>query len=185
MPAWTPAEKDRAVTVYVESGSLAEAQRAVQRPDESKPGKGTIQGWARKSGVDVDAISEQSGQKTEAARAAHLSTMAAKKQAFAEALMGDLKKLRAQLFAPCVEQKVVTLAGGHGQSATWDIVEVHRDKPTFADQVKILTSIGIAVDKVQILTGEATDRIDITGDVRTRATELADELAQRRATKAA
>ena len=173
---YTDAEKDAARALCVEIG-LGEAHDKLGIP------KATLSRWLTPE--QAAEMHQRFHHKTSRATEVHALSMEAKKRAFAEALMGDLKKLRSQLFAPCVEDKVVTLAGAHGQSATWDIVEVHRDKPTFADQVKILTSIGIAVDKVQILTGEATDRIDITGDVRARATELADELAQRRATKAA
>lgn len=149
------------------------------------PARTTVQAWARKAGHDPDEISQHAPVKTEMANAARIAQMDQRKTELAADLLEDLQRLRVQLFAPCIEQKVVTLSGGQGNSATWEIVEVARDKPTFTDQVKILTSIGIAVDKVQILTGAATDRIDITGDVRARAVELADELAARRERKAA
>ncbi len=177
MARYTDTEKTEAIAIYVEHG-LAEAHNRTGIP------RGTLRSWAKQAGHDTAELSAHAGTKTRAANEASVATMEARKLAFADGLMADLKKLRAQLFAPCVEQKVVTLSGGQGSPATWDIVEVERDKPTFADQVKILTSIGIAVDKVQILTGAATDRIDITGDVRSRAAELADELAARRARKA-
>lgn len=183
MTAWTPDEKARAVGVYVSGGTLGEAQASIQREDGSKPTKDSVKRWAVAAGHDVDA--GRATAKTAMATAARIAQMDQRKTELAADLLEDLQRLRVQLFAPCIEQKVVTLSGGQGNSATWEIVEVARDKPTFTDQVKILTSIGIAVDKVQILTGAATDRIDITGDVRARAVELADELAARRERKAA
>lgn len=175
MGKYTDDQKAEARALCVEIG-LGEAHDRLGIP------KPTLSRWLTPE--QAAEMHERFRHKTSRATEVAAATMATKKRDFADGLMSDLKKLRAQLFAPCVEQKVVTLSGAQGQSATWDIVEVERDKPTFADQVKILTSIGIAVDKVQILTGEATDRIDITGDVRSRAAELADELAQRRARKA-
>lgn len=175
MPTYSDADKDAARDLCVEIG-LGEAHARLGIP------KATLSRWLTPE--QAAEMHQRFQHKTSRATEVHAATMETRKQAFASDLMDDLKKLRSQLFAPCVEQKVVTLSGGQGSSATWEIVEVARDKPTFTDQVKILTSIGIAVDKVQILTGAATDRIDIIGDVRSRAADLADELAARRARKA-
>jgi hypothetical protein len=55
----------------------------------------------------------------------------------------------------------VTLSGGKDRAATWEIVEVERDTPTFSEQVRIMTAVAIAVDKIQVLTGGVTSRVGI------------------------
>jgi transposase-like protein len=182
--SYTHEEKAEAVAHYLAHGlgaTHAWSKTEARPKGISKP---TLMDWLRKAGHDPAEIASRSDTKTTEATRTRVAQIEGRKAAFAADLMDDLKKLRAQLWAPCIEQKVVTLSGGKDSPATWEIAEVERDKPTFAEQVKILTAIGIAVDKVQVLTGGATERIDITGDVRTRALELADELAERRARKA-
>lgn len=98
----------------------------------------------------------------------------------AHALLDDVTRLRAELFAPVVKRQVVTLSGGKEGQATADIVDVELDQPTFADQKAIMTSIAIAVDKVQILSGGATQRTETIDASPEHVTGLVDELAERR-----
>lgn len=182
---WTAEQKATAVQTYADTANLGEAQRSVQTTDGDTPGKNTIKRWATDAGHDLDEISARADSKTAQAVATRLARLKDDKAHLACDLMADVRELRAQLFAPCTETKIVTLSGGKDSPAEWEVATADRDKPTFAEQVKILTAIGIAVDKIQVLTGEATERIDITGDVRTRAVELTDELARRRAAKVA
>lgn len=153
---YTDATKAEAVALYLEHG-LAEAQRRT-RTDERPDGipKQTMQSWLKNAGHDPAEIAGRTNEKTKAATEARIARMGQDKAALAADLLADLQRLRAQLFAPCTEKRIVTLSGGKDSSATWVVAEAERDQPTFSEQVSILTSIGIAVDKVQILTGDAT-----------------------------
>ncbi len=147
--AYTDAERAEAVELYLQHG-LAEAHR---RTDVSR---GTLRNWAKAAGHDTAELSARASEKTKAATEARIARMGHDKTVLAADLLADLQRLRSQLFAPCVEKKIVTLSGGKDHSSGWEVAEAQRDQPTFSEQVSILTSIGIAVDKVQILTGEAT-----------------------------
>jgi transposase-like protein len=158
---YTDEQKAEALALYVEHGA-AEAAR------QCGVAKGTIQSWASRAGVATHAT-----ENLLLATEQKLADMAKRKAQLASDLLDDIARLRAQLFAPCCERKVVTLGGGMHSSATWEIVDVEHDRPSFADQKACMTSIAIAVDKVQILTGEATERID-----HRHSTPVDDELAR-------
>lgn len=144
---YTDAEKAEALALYAEVGGEAARRTGIAI--------GTLQSWASRAGVQAPA-SETMALAVEAS----LVSLAERKARLAAGLMDDIARLRAQLFAPTTERKVVTLAGPHGLGATWETADVELDHPRFTDQKAIMTSIAIAVDKVQILTGEATERID-------------------------
>lgn len=173
---YTDTQKADAVAVYVEHG-LAEAHRRTGIP------KPTLSGWL--TAQQRSEVDERSSEKTAAATKARTVSLDARRAELAENLMDDVERLRLQLFAPCVERKAVVLSGGLHDRGAVEVVDIDRTQPTFGDQKAIMTTLAIAVDKLQVLTGEATERVDITGDVRARASELVDELARRRAAKAA
>ncbi|HEX9994516.1 MAG TPA: hypothetical protein VGB14_16420 [Acidimicrobiales bacterium] len=157
------AVKAEALRLYATEG-IAAAEQATGVP------RGTLKSWASRAGVE-------GCNQNPAAAAAVRATMAERRERLAEALMGDVERLRVQLFAPCVEQKPIALSGGRGHPGRVEIAVVERDQPTFGEQVKIMTAIGIAVDKVQLLTGEATQRTEtLGGDPRREALEAWDEL---------
>ena len=74
--------------------------------------------------------------------------------------MDDADRLRRQLFAPCVEKRAMTVSDGQAVGSHVEVVEIERDQPTFAEQAKIMVSLGIAADKLQLLTGQATERVE-------------------------
>lgn len=150
------ATKDRALELYADHG-LAHAHR------ETGVSKSTIRDWA----AATDTSTARADQKTAQATAARLTTVAAKKARLAEDLLADLDRLRLQLFAPCVERKAMTVSDGHLEGGHVEIVDIDLTQPTFADQQKIMTSLAIGVDKVQLLTGEATERTEHVAPQRT------------------
>jgi hypothetical protein len=108
-------------------------------------------------------------------------TVAQRMLNLADALVDDAEKLRQQLFAPSITKKVVTVGAGNGFSHA-EVVTVHTDQPTYAEQTRIMTSIAIAIDKIQLMTGEATSReefVDRTAQ-REKLLNRVDELAARR-----
>ena len=134
---------------------------------------GTIRQWARRAGV----TSRRAKHVEKAVEAGQLS-MAQRRIQLANDLMTDVELLREQLFEPSVVHHFTS----DGEFHKGELAE-----PTYSDKVRILTSIGIAVDKMQLLSGEPTSRNEnITLDERReRVKSMRDELAERRKAKTA
>lgn len=148
---YTEDDKANAVALCIEVGPT-EASKRLDIP------KSSIASWLTPD--DQVVMAERVTAKTRAATEARARQLDAERMALALDLMDDIGRLRAQLFDPCVERKVVTLAGSKDETGSWEIVDIERDAPTFSDQKAIMTTLAIAVDKVQVLTGEATERIE-------------------------
>jgi transposase-like protein len=173
--SYTDAEKAAALALYETDGPRSvEAQLGVP--------KATVVGWANAANVRT--------RKAERAKGSILS-VAERKAALALGLLDDIERLRTQLWAPCKRREVHVVNDGRSDGSHVEIVDVKLSQPTFGDQKQLMTSIGIAVDKVQILTGDVTGRTEVLGvgaggrdALLARAAEL-DELAQRRAERGA
>lgn len=96
---------------------------------------------------------------TKTATRARQVDLAARRAELAAQLVGDAARLRAQLWEPCVERKAMAVAQGGNLGSVVEVVEVHHPRPPFADQQRIMTCVGIAVDKVL-----AIDRHDNQAD---------------------
>lgn len=173
---YTDEERAAALALYETDGPRAvEAQLGVP--------KATVVGWANAANVRTA--------KAERARGAMLSVVE-RKAKLADGLLSDIERLRTQLFDRTVRKEVVTVSDGRNEGSHVEVVEVELDQPTFADKRAIMWSIGVAFDKVQILTGDVTGRTELLGVVgaagrdalAARAAEL-DELAQKRAERGA
>lgn len=141
---WTDEERSRALAIYVEQGPAVAAS-------ETGIPKGTIASWASRAGLHTRCVENA------IARTEHsLASIADMKAQLARDLLHDVQRLRAQLFAPCVERKAMVVGDARSGSHV-EIVDVDRDQPTFGDQKQIITAVAIGIDKVQILTGEATE----------------------------
>lgn len=166
---YTPEQRAEALALYEEHGPREAARRC--GIDATN-----ITRWAKAAGVVTRAIET----KGVAIKASVLS-MEQRKLNLAAGLMDDIERLRAQLWAPCVERKAMVVAQGLNAGSAIEVAEVEHDQPTFGDQKSIMTSLAIAVDKVQILTGDVTARTEHVGDdPRSRLSHVRDELAARR-----
>ena len=142
---WTDDQRTDALEHYKAVGA-AEASRRTGIP------AGTIYSWAHDAGLTGPArLGQANGQ---------IATVAARKAQLATDLLDDAQRLRAQLFAPAIERKAMAVSDGRDMCSHVEIVDIRRSKPTFAEQTRIVTSIAIAVDKVQVLTGEATEILE-------------------------
>lgn len=139
------ATKAEALAAYVEHGP-AEASRI------TGIAMGTIASWASRAGVQSVAT-ENKVVRVDGA----LASLAELKAQLARDLLEDTQRLRGQLYAPCTARKVVVVSDGARDGAHVEIVDVDLTQPSFTDQRAIMTTIAIAVDKVQILTGQATE----------------------------
>jgi hypothetical protein len=147
---WTELQKQRAMELFEQHGA-AEASKQTGIPIA------TISSWARRAGKTASSP-ERSAQV-----AAKLHTIAERKGALVLGMLSDIERLRLQLFAPTVEKKAMVVSLGHAAGSELQIAEVELDHPTFAGQNQIVASLTTLLDKVLLLSGDATARIEQTG----------------------
>lgn len=173
---WTHQQRDEALALMAEHGA-SEASRRTGIPS------GTIASWAHRTGV-----SGPEPAKLAAATATRLQGVAERKTELASNLIGDAERLRAQLFAPVVEKKAMTVSGGHGSGSNIEVAEVDLSHPVPADQKRIAEALAVLLEKALLLLGDATERVEqhttSTAPVERRqaADGVLDELAARRKT---
>jgi len=131
------AERRRALAIYEQDG-LAAASQQTGIP------KQTIQQWASSDGLRTAEPA-----KTAAATATHSRTMAERRARLADDLLADAERLRAHVWTP---------ATVHHWSKDGDFLERELPTPTISDQKTLLLAAAIAIDKSQLLAGEATER---------------------------
>lgn len=157
---YTPEQRAEALELFTSVGA-AQASKRTGIP------AGTIASWATRGGI----AGEASAQLRTAVEVRTL-TIAERKATFAETLLGHAVRIAAQLEQPTVEKHVKVVGLGQGVGTT-EIVEVHYDRPPTADQKRIAETVAVLVDKIQLLTGEATSRTETTqldaGGVQERA----------------
>lgn len=146
----------------VDVGAAEAARRLGLNPN-------TLRVWVSRAGRSL------ASPQTQEAIAVKALSIEQRKSRLASDLLDDCQRLREQMFAPCIVKKAMAA----GAMREVEIVEIELEKPTFADQRQIMTTIAIGVDKVQILTGEATERIEqLTGSIAERVPEVEAEVAQ-------
>lgn len=164
---WTSEQKTEALELIVEHGP-AEAARRTGIP------VGTIASWATRAGVSGEHHTEA----TIAATAARQATTAERRAAMLPALLDSFERLAADLFAPTVEKRAVAA----GQMREVEIVTIRHATTTATERWATVRAMALIVDKVQLIAGEATERIDLTGDAaKERALALVHDLRQRQA----
>lgn len=170
---YSPEVKAEALGLLAEVGK-AEAARRTGIP------AGTIAAWGSREGVHAPADVSTTAR---GAAETKIATVAERKARLAEQLLDDIDRLRRDMFAPTLERKPVAVSDGHLRGAHVEIVDVHHATTTPGERKLTMTAIAIAVDKIQILTGEATERIEtLTGrSIEADAIVVVDELAARRA----
>lgn len=186
---YTPEERAEVVEL-AQSLGVAEAAR------QSGVKAGTVKGWMHRAGArapEPKAPAELNGIVTAAAASAavNLAALADRKAALAVKLMGDLEVIRGRLTAPHVEKVVRTVSLGQNSGSVTEIVDVELSMPSPTDQRALMNALSTGIDTVQLLTGEATERIEqvtVDGGTKERqatAVDALDELAERRAQRSA
>lgn len=105
----------------------------------------TVSRIAADHGIDIARA------RTQNAREARAADYAARRAELKQLLVDDAHWLREQMRQPAKERKVVTVSLGAKAGSEVRIVDVDYDEPTFADKQRIMTAVGIAVDKVAVL----------------------------------
>lgn len=150
-PRWTDEQKAQALLVFRSHGAT-EAARQTGVP------KGTVASWARREQVHTNAPVEREAAVESASLAAE-----ERRLRLADSLLDDVQGLRRRLFTGMTYHHVKVVGLGEGR-ATTEVVEVETDQPVPADQLRLVQAIGTLVDRVQLLTGQATERVDLTGE---------------------
>lgn len=140
---WTDAQKVEALRIFREHGAAA-ASDATGIPIA------TISSWARRSGQT--AITPQRQERLVAKQL----TIAERKGALVVGMLDDIEKLRSQLFAKTVEKKAMAI------DKELVIASVKLTQPTYSDQNRIVDSMTKLLDKVLLLSGDATARVEQT-----------------------
>lgn len=167
---WTAAQKAEALRIYQEHGAAA-ASEATGVPIA------TISSWARRAGKTAVTPERQ------ARVAAKQLTIAERKGALVVTMMTDVERLLGQLFVATVEKKAMVVSDGAREGSHIEVAEVKLTQPSYADQNRIVDSATKLLDKVLLLSGDATARIEQTGQAaasRAAAITVIDELAARR-----
>ncbi len=150
-------ERAAALELYVEHGA-PEAARQVGIP------KATVASWARRAGLQTGAVgASRARARTEAARARWEEVSQEHREELAGRLLAEVHGLLDQVQAPSLVRQVVTLSGAKDEPARAEVVDVLLPTPTARDQRDRMQAVGIAVDRLQLLTGQATERVDDLG----------------------
>ena len=157
---WSDEQRTHALDLLA-TMTLADTRTAL---GDDAPSISTLSRWAKDAGIDVVQLATD---KTARARQVLEAVTAEKRADLAAGLLADAQRLRTQLFAPVVEKRAMAIAVGGDMGQEIEVAEVPLDRPTPTDQVKIMTAVAIAVDKIQLLTGEATERHEHTAPNRT------------------
>lgn len=84
---------------------------------------------------------------TQNATRAKLIDLEAERAELMAELLADARRLRRQLWDPMVTKQAMVVGDGGG-AAHVETIEIEFEEPGFADKQRIMTSVGIAVDKV-------------------------------------
>lgn len=98
--------------------------------------RSTISHHAKRLGL----VWDRAGTRTAAATAAKIADARTRRANLATQLLDDAERLRAQLWAPTI---VFNFGGAENTYAERTLTE-----PTFADKLKVMQAVGIAVDRV-------------------------------------
>lgn len=124
---WTPADTERLRELHGQGLTLTAIGKAMDRS------KAIVSRYAATAGLSFDRSQVQ------AATAARVADAQGRRAALQLGLLEDAEKLRAQLWEPCV------VFNFGGKDNTYE--ERRLDKPTFADQLKIVQAAGAAIDR--------------------------------------
>ncbi len=148
-------QRDAAIALYLEHG-LADAARLSSVP------RGTLSSWAVRGGVQTDAAgASRARARSEAARARWAEVTQEHREELAGRLLAEVHALLDQVQEPTTYHHVVTLSGGKDAPASAEVVPVEVPHPVAKDQQARVAAVAALVEKLQLLTGQATERHDL------------------------
>jgi hypothetical protein len=150
---YTPEQKAAALDLLATVGK-AEAGRRSGIP------VGTIAAWGSRCGVTAPTEQPERRAQVEA----RALTVATRKAALAERMLTKAEQILDQLDASVLEKHVKVVSHGARLGSKVEIVDVVYDRPPTADQKRIVDAVAVLVDKIQLLTGEATTAVHVMGE---------------------
>lgn len=173
---WTEDDRERALLALHDGATLGEVHAETGIP------KGTLASWKRRQGeqdrqrmLEEAAARDPEGhaERTAAAAKRLEQTAAARtkleqiseedRQQMAARLREEVHQLLDRINAPTTYVHVKVISDGADAGQHVEQVEVELPLPTAADTKALVTSAAILVDKLQLLTGEATERHEQLG----------------------
>lgn len=159
MTTWTEDDKAAARRYYETEGAAA-AARATGIP------VGTITSWARRRGWSQSEAAQEGRQRMAAAVQAAKLVNEQGRQELAGRLLGEVHKLVDQLQRPTTYLEVINTAGKpvldpddpEGPPPAYVVAELTVPHPKPADQKHIAVAAAVLIDKLQLLSGAATER---------------------------
>ena len=172
MQRWPEEQRAEALRLLSEVGT-AGASRQTGIPE------GTISSWGVRHKVSAptpDKLADMHFRRS--------MSLAERKRKLAESLLDKAEAFVTQLDGPVVEKVVKVVSRGAVLGSETEVVEVKYSKPPTGDAKRIVESIGVLIDKIQLLTGDVTARTELVGGEQDRSATLAtvaDLLARRNA----
>lgn len=167
---WTPEQKEAALLSLHDGATLNQVHADTGIP------VGTLSSWKRRQGVaereamkqELSAADPEGHAERAAAAAERIERMAAARARWEEVQDEDRKQLAGRTLleihqildrinTPTVYKHVKTVGMGEGRQEV-EVVDVYLDLPNAQDTKALVTSAAILVDKLQLLTGQATER---------------------------
>lgn len=142
------------------------------------------QGWTKPGGLKAGASREEIQAAAAVAQETNNLAHERRKGEMVEAFVETVFSLRDQLDKPFLKREVKSIGLGGGITEN-EVVDVWLPAPPPGEQQRLVTSMAILVDKIQLITGGATSRQENIVPDRDAALErvqqIRDELAERRA----
>lgn len=172
---WTPEQKENALLSLHDGATLGQVHADTGIP------RGTLASWKRRQDkADRDAMQQELAatdpegyaERTAAAEQRLLQTEGARirrreldeqdRLQLAARMRDEVQQLLDRINAPTTYKYVKTVGQGEGRQEV-EIVDVEMDLPNAADTKALVTSAAILIDKLQLLTGQATERHEQMG----------------------
>lgn len=164
---WTQEQKEQALLSLHDGATYNEVHAETGIP------KGTLASWrrrqteddARRMTEDLDTPAERAEaaaarrERTRAARETLADVRAEDRTQLAARLLDEVHTLLDRINAPTVYKHVKVVSMGNGESVT-EVVDVDVDTPNAADTKSLVVSAAVLIDKLQLLTGQATERTE-------------------------
>lgn len=115
----------------------------------------SIERWAKAAGVKTEVVTAVAA--ANAARAVHHTHRI---QTIIERIADEIEHTLDLLHSPTTERRLIQASG----TLEYDIVNIDRPGPTVAERKAHAVTLGILVDKYQLLTGGVTERIGVQTD---------------------
>lgn len=168
---WSAEDKERALLALHDGATYGEVHADTGIP------KGTLASWRRRQDEDdrrrmveeLDTPAERAEaaaarrERTRAARETLVEVRAEDRSQLAARLHEEVHTLLDRINAPTIYHHVKVVNQGEKMGSTTEIVDVETPTPNASDTKALVVSAAVLIDKLQLLTGQATERTEQVG----------------------